>query len=57
VPERGSFRMGPRAFRGLNVTRPSRRAVSSPSFQAAKAWAASWEVIAMRIGMTHVDAG
>jgi hypothetical protein len=43
-------------FRGLKVTRPSRWAVSSPSFQAEYAWAASWNVMAIRIGMAHVEA-
>jgi hypothetical protein len=31
---------------GLKVTRPRLLAVSSPSFQAAQPWAASWKVIA-----------
>src|ERR1700704_4877910 len=41
---------------GLKLTRPSREAVSSPSMRATKACAASWKVIAMRTGITQVDA-
>lgn len=39
-----------------DMMRPSRKAVSSPSFQAAYACAASWNVIATRIGMAQVKA-
>src|SRR3954453_17604391 len=47
---------GSTCLSGLSVTRPSRKAVSSPSFQAAYACAASWNVIATRIGLAQVEA-
>ena len=40
---------------GLNVTRPSREAVSSPSRSAAKPCAASWNVIAMMAGRAQIE--
>ena len=41
---------------GLNVTRPSLRAVSSPNFSAIQPCAASCSVMAMTSGITQADA-
>ena len=41
---------------GLKLSRPARRAVSSPSFHAIQACDASWSVIAVTAGSTQTEA-
>src|SRR5690242_3267045 len=48
-----SVPMGSTCLMGLRVSRPSIRAVGSPSLLATQPWATSWTVMAKRMGMPY----